>query len=76
MNTSKDKTIVLTEFLNDFEANLALGVLRDNDIPCMLQNELLGGSASLSGAVLQPIRLLVFEKDLETARELLNQSTD
>jgi hypothetical protein len=48
-------------------------VLRANGINCELENQLVGGVSSIVGALSDSIRLIVFETDLERARQLLNQ---
>jgi hypothetical protein len=73
MTDKENKIVVLREFSNIYDANIALGVLRANGINCELENQLVGGVSSIVGALSDSIRLIVFESDLEHARQLLNQ---
>ncbi len=73
MTDKENKIVVLREFSNIYDANIALGVLRANGINCELENQLVGGVSSIVGALSDSIRLIVFESDLERARQLLNQ---
>jgi hypothetical protein len=73
MTDKENKIVVLREFNNIYDANIALGVLRANGINCELENQLVGGVSSIVGALSDSIRLIVFETDLERARQLLNQ---
>ncbi|MBQ9073534.1 MAG: DUF2007 domain-containing protein, partial [Muribaculaceae bacterium] len=51
---------------------IAKGVLETNGIPCVINNEIMSSVYPITVTTLGAIRLMVFERDLETARELLN----
>ena len=68
--------VVLREFGNEAEANLAASVLEANGVPSRVAPDTAGG-AFPSLALVFPIRLLVRRGDLELARELLDgEATD
>ncbi len=52
-------------------ANIALGMLRANGIPCILDNEIIASVFALPSAQFNGIRLMVHERDLDTALKLL-----
>lgn len=63
--------VLLREFSNEAEANLAASVLEANGVPARVSTDTAGG-AFPSLALVFPIRLLVQRDDLELARELLD----
>lgn len=64
--------ILLREFGNEAEANLAASVLEANGIPARVTADTAGG-AFPSLALVFPIRLLVQRRDRELALELLDE---
>ncbi len=73
MKKGKDSDLVLlNEYYSDAEAYIAKGVLETNGIPCIINNEIMSSVYPITVTTLGAIRLMVFERDLETARELLN----
>ncbi len=54
------------------EASIALGVLRTNGIPCILDNAIMANVFGVPTAPYDGIRLMVFEKDLPIAKQLLD----
>lgn len=73
MKKGKDSDLVLlNEYYSDAEAYIAKGVLETNGIPCVINNEIMSSVYPITVTTLGAIRLMVFERDLETARELLN----
>jgi hypothetical protein len=64
------KTVVLTTCDNAIHAHILQGALANVGIPSMLQNEL-SASVALQGMINLGIPILVFEKDLEAAKEIL-----
>lgn len=52
-------------------ANIALGMLRTNGIPCILENELIASVFALPAASFDRVRLMVYERDLKEALRLL-----
>lgn len=73
MKKRKDSDLVLlNEYYSDAEAYIAKGVLETNGIPCVINNEIMSSVYPITVTTLGAIRLMVFERDLETARELLN----
>lgn len=73
MKKGKDSDLVLlNEYYSDAEAYIAKGVLETNGIPCVINNEIMSSVYPITVTTLGAIRLMVFERDLDTARELLN----
>ncbi len=68
----KEDNLVLAKIYdNDARANIALGILRTNGIPCELFNEM---SYNVMGIQLTPtdgIRLMVLRDNLDEALELI-----
>ena len=63
---------VLTECTDDVEAELVLGILRENGIPCMAKDKRAGSAARLyTGFSLAGIAVYVRREDEERAKELL-----
>lgn len=76
MDTTSDNLVAAATFSSDIAANIALGMLRTNGIPCVLYGEI---SKNVLGISLTPedsIRLMVKVSDLEAAQTLLKQSND
>ena len=65
--------VVVREFGNEVEANLAASVLEANGIPARVATDTAGG-AFPSLALVFPIRLMVQRSDRELALELLDGS--
>jgi hypothetical protein len=64
-----DESIVpLADFPSEFEANIAAATLQDAGITARVETLRMGAYASNIGGV---VRVVVFEDDLERARELL-----
>ncbi len=66
------KTVILANFNDNVQAHMMQDILKDEGIESMIQGE-------LSNQVLTHLRgidiqVLVFEKDLERAKELLKES--
>lgn len=68
---SDDDIVLLRQYANEVEANLAASVLEANGVPCRVAADTAGG-AFPSLALVFPIRLLVRRGDLAFARELLD----
>ena len=64
--------VLLNEYYSDAEAYIAKGVLETNGIPCVINNEIMSSVYPITITSLGAIRLMVFERDLEAARALLN----
>lgn len=63
---------VLTECTDDVEADLILGILRENGVPCMAKDKRAGSAARLyTGFSLAGIAVYVRREDEERAKELL-----
>lgn len=54
------------------EASIALGALRASGIPCILDNAIMASVFGIPTAPFDGIRLMVFEKDLPQALQLLD----
>lgn len=68
--------VVAEVFDNEQTANIALGMLRANGIPCILNHELLYSVMRMNLPLSDGIRLMVFERDLQEARHLLEEAGD
>lgn len=67
-----EELIVLDEYENTIEASMVKGVLETNGIPAMLTNEIMSNVLSLAPINYGMVRVMVFKRDLELAREILN----
>jgi hypothetical protein len=65
------KTIVLKVFTNEFEAELAKGILEEEEIKAYISSDDSGGMRPHLQLTLG-IRLLVLESDFERAKEILD----
>ena len=65
---------LLTACNNTFEAELLKGRLESEGIPCVLQGETM--NLVYGGISAMPINLLVREKDLEKALEVINSDEE
>lgn len=63
--------VVLQVFSSDVDANIALGVLRTNGIPCMLENEINASVFAVPTSSYCGIKLLVNPSDVEEAKKIL-----
>jgi len=72
-NESEEQTVVLRTFTSDFEANLVRAKLQEAGIPCMLADEFFSSLYPLT--TVGTIRLMVFNKDVEKALAILNDTT-
>lgn len=70
-----DDIVVLREFGNEAEANLAASVLEANGVPARVAADTAGGALP-SLALVFPIRLLVRRSDESLARELLDEPAE
>lgn len=73
MSTS-DQLVQIGYFDNVTDAYVALGALRDAGIPC----QVIDGLAALYTPIGTPVsgaRILVFQRDLERARQILQRDT-
>lgn len=73
---SETDLVVAETFDNEQTANIALGMLRANGIPCILNHELLYSVMRMNLPLSDGIRLMVFERDLQEARRLLESAGD
>lgn len=72
--TPKDNAIVVVgEYLNDFDATLALNLLREAGINCELEGSVWPGvnGVGMPGGY---VRLIVFGRDARRASEILKRS--
>jgi len=66
----EDKMVVLTTYKNAMHAHILKGALANVGIPSMLTNEL-SASVALQGTIDMGVQVLVFEKDLLSAKKVL-----
>lgn len=71
-NDKEEQTVVLRTYASDFEANLARAKIEEAGIPCMLADEFFSGLYPFT--TVGTIRLMVFEKDVERALAILNDT--
>lgn len=67
----KDELVVLGEYENTVEASMVKGVLETNGVPAMLTNEIMSNVLSLAPINYGMVRVMVFEHDLELAKQIL-----
>lgn len=67
-----DDLILLNTYYSDVDAYIAKGVLETNGIPCVINNEIMSSVYPITTTSLGGIKLLIFRRDLDVARELLN----
>ncbi|MBI1290686.1 hypothetical protein GC173_05525 [bacterium] len=63
--------VVLVEFHNPYDAQMARVALESEGIPCQLLDQNQAGWTGIG--VLFPVRLLVLPEDLDAAKELLTR---
>jgi hypothetical protein len=67
-----EKIIIYTSFDNVIAANIAKTKLDAYGIPCFLTEENFTGLYPLRNDIFPGVRLHIFEKDTEQAKEILN----
>lgn len=67
-----DELAVLNEYENAIEASMIKGVLETNGVPAMLTNEIMSTVLSLAPINYGMVRVLVFRRDLDLARKILD----
>ncbi|MCH5319548.1 MAG: DUF2007 domain-containing protein [Paramuribaculum sp.] len=68
---SPDELVLLRTFSTDWEAYIAKGVLENEGIPSIVNNEIMSGIYPIGFNKLGGVRLLVFRRDLEKAAEAI-----
>lgn len=71
-----NKLVLAKIFYNDAEANIAMGMLRSNGIPCILDNEIAFTTFGIQLTPNNGIRLMVHQSDLQAALALLSSPGD
>ncbi len=66
-----DQTVILTSYSNPEEAAIVAGMLRSNGIACEIENR-----NNLYVPTFNGVDIIVFEKDLQRARQLLTEHND
>lgn len=66
--TNMDRTVLLTTYSSPEEAAIVVGMLRSNGIPCEIENR-----NNLYVPIFNGVDIIVFEKDFERARNLIEQ---
>ena len=67
-----DELAVLNEYENAIEASMIKGVLETNGVQAMLTNEIMSTVLSLAPVNYGMVRVLVFRRDLDLARKILD----
>ena len=75
MDEEKGKTVVLKTFMSEFEAEIAKGILEEEGIKCYISSDDTGGMRPHLQLTLG-VRLIVMEKDLQRAAEILDAYND
>lgn len=75
MDEETDKTVVVKTFLSEFEAEIAKGMLEEEGIECYVSSDDTGGMRPHLQLTLG-VRLIVMEKDLQRALEILDAYND
>jgi len=74
ISEKQDKIIVFQQFNNVIEANLAKTKLDAYDVPCFLADENFVSLYPIQNDIFPGVRLCIFEKDEERAREVLKEN--
>ena len=69
----KDKIIILQSFENPLTANLVKTKLESFGVPCFLSDESNPGFNPIYDHSTRGVKLKIFEKDLERAKEILEE---
>lgn len=72
MMETNDKLVLLETFENNIDASMARQFLEENEIACMLTNENVAAVYPIPNV--GEIRMMVFEKDYDRARALLDEA--
>ncbi len=68
---NEEKIVVLEKYLNPIDANIVKGALEASGIPAGVIVD-----STANAILMAPARVVVFEKDLELARQVLSQAPD
>ncbi|HRF69629.1 MAG TPA: DUF2007 domain-containing protein [Muribaculum sp.] len=63
--------VVFGTYYSDADAYIAKGVLETNGVPCIINNEIMSTVYPITVTSLGEIKLLVFRRDLELARRIM-----
>ena len=63
--------MVFGTYYSDADAYIAKGVLETNGVPCIINNEIMSTVYPITVTSLGEIKLLVFRRDLELARRIM-----
>lgn len=69
-----DEIVFCKDFDNDISAQIETEVLRANNIPYILDNQVFSNIYPIGFNSLGAVRLMVFRRDLERALELLDKA--
>lgn len=76
MNSSEEKIIVFRAYDTVVEANLAKTKLDAFGVPCFLTDEHLTNLYPIRNDIFPGVRLYIFEKDTELAKEILTETNN
>lgn len=74
-NPNDDNLVLAATFARDWEAHLAKGILDENGIPSVIDNEIFASTLPLGFNSIGEIRLMVFSHDLSRARSILKTAS-
>jgi len=75
MNLDDENSVVVKTFMSEFEAEIAKGILEEEGIKCYISSDDTGGMRPHLQLTLG-VRLIVMEKDLRRALEILDAYND
>ncbi|MBQ8564268.1 MAG: DUF2007 domain-containing protein [Bacteroidaceae bacterium] len=70
----KEKVVTIRQYASDIEASMMRDRLENAGIPCMLTNETFSSIYPISHTTLGAIRLLVFERDVQAAIKVIDNT--
>lgn len=71
MDENTENTVIVRTFTNEFEAERAKGILKQEGIECCVSSDDVGGMGPPQ-QLIQGIKLLVLEEDEKRAKEILD----
>lgn len=66
--------VIFDSYPTDVDAYIAKGVLETNGIPCIINNEIFSTVYPIGLSPWGSVKLLVFRRDLDAAREIMSRS--
>lgn len=73
---SDDDLVTLNTYEDPIAASIIKGVLDANGIPNMLSNQALANIFPMSNSLINDVRILVFRKDYNRAKEVIRENQE